>query len=33
MNDSWTWRMERGLTVDKRDGLGRGGQKGKMGQL
>ena len=30
MNDSWTWTMERGLTVDKRGGLGGGGQKRKQ---
>lgn len=29
-NDIWTWTMERGLTVGKRGGLGRGRQKGKI---
>ena len=29
VNDSWTWTMERELTVGRRCGLGRGGQKGK----
>ena len=31
MNDPWTWTRERGLTVGKKGGLGRGGQKGKIG--
>ena len=29
MNDSWTWTMERGLTVEERVGLGGGRGKGK----
>ena len=29
MNDSWTWTMERGLTVGERGKLGGGGQKEK----
>ena len=29
MNGSWTWTMERGLTVSEGGGLGGGGQKGK----
>ena len=31
MNVSWTWTTERALTVGERGGLGRGGQKGKVG--
>ena len=33
MNDSWTWTMERGLTVVKRGGLGGGGQKREKKKL
>ena len=33
MNDSWTWTMERGLTVVKRGELGGGGQKREKKKL
>ena len=29
MNDTWTWTTERGLTVDRRSGLGGGGKREK----
>ena len=34
MNDPWTWKMERGLTMGKSDKLGVREEKGKkLGQL
>ena len=31
MNQPWTWTTVRGWTVGARSGLGRGGQRGKIG--